>query len=176
MAKASCHHTHTTIGRIKAIHLAWKCWLGSETLLVAIGRIREPDRAVRMKDHIIRGIEPSSIKAAEHWGRFKGARGGHHHQASGRITTALGAEQDAILPLVVNAAIWHKRLTAWNGLSSPGAIFVSLEQVDEYRCFASYFQSIARHEDVVISGNVDSSLMEQRLAVLKLSFDRGCVA
>jgi hypothetical protein len=31
----------------------------------------------------------------------------------------LGAEEDAILPLIINAAVWHERLAAWDGFSSP---------------------------------------------------------
>lgn len=85
-----------------------------------------------MKGHIICRIEPSPIIAVKHWGRFEGTRSGHHDQATWRIAISLGAEEDAIFSLVIDAAIWHKRLAAWDRFSSPGAILASLEQTDDY--------------------------------------------
>ena len=60
-SESICHNANVARGRIKAVYMLGKLGFGPEPLFVAVYRVCEPDRSVRVNDNVIGRIEGAGV-------------------------------------------------------------------------------------------------------------------
>ena len=142
---------------VVAVHLTRQFRQRPEGLLEAITRVREPDRAIRMDDDVIDGIEPAPVVIVHDRLGFIGRVAGHVDEASRVGVCALGAEEDTIL--VVDPAIAHRHV------GTDFFAFVLISYFTEFGdldvLMPGYLVSVACDENFAGEGYIDARLVRE---------------
>ena len=104
-SEAVGHDPYVTCRRVESVDQLGQLGFRAETLFVAVDGIGEPDRAVRVHDYVVGGVEGAGVVVVEEGGGFVGAFGFHVDEAGGFAEGALGAEDEAVA--VIGAAVGH---------------------------------------------------------------------
>lgn len=99
------HDTDIARRGIEPIYMLRELWFGPKPLFIAVNGIGEPDRAVRMDDDVVGGVEGPAVVVVEQGGGFVRAFGFHVDEAARFAEGALRAEDEAVA--VVRAAVSH---------------------------------------------------------------------
>lgn len=59
------HSPHAARGRVKPINLTRKLRRRPDALLIAVYGVREPDRSVRVHDHVVDGVEGAAVEVLQ---------------------------------------------------------------------------------------------------------------
>ena len=90
------HDADVSRRRVEAVDVLREARFRPEALLVAVDGVGEPDRAVRVDDHVGGAVEGAGVVVVDEGGSFVGAFGFHVYQAGGLVQTTLGAEDQAV--------------------------------------------------------------------------------
>lgn len=105
-AKAIGHGPNRPTDGIISVNLIGKLRLRPDTLLIAINRVGEPQRAVTVHHNVVDRVELPSVERVDHHTCLVGRFRLHKDQASRRGVRALGAEDDPVQ--VVDTSVGHR--------------------------------------------------------------------
>lgn len=118
-SKTVGHNPDIARRRVEAVDVLRQLGFRTETLLVAINGVCEPDGSVGVDNNVVGGVKRAAVIVVHKGDGFVGSFGFHVDEARGFAERALGAEDDAIAK--VGAAFGHV-VTFWTADFVPSEV------------------------------------------------------
>ena len=168
------HHPHVPRLGLKPVDLTRQLRLIPETLLIAIDRVREPDRPVRVHYDIVDRVEQSAVIAVQQSLDSVGRVRFHEYQATGLSLGTLIAEEDA--GAVVDATVAHRHIGG-DDFALPAAVLLSRRFTYFDRgCRSSIWwrQAAAGYVNGILIWDVDACFVRPGVVFLDRELDVRC--